>query len=587
MVSTLEPSSATGTRVDPRNIAHGHEIPREGYCDQPYVVQTDDGSWLCVMTTGPGVEGDTRQHVISTTSGDHGKTWLPPVDIEPNGPPEASWVMPLKVPSGRVYAFYVYNGDNMREVESLDGEPMKRVDTLGHLVFKYSDDNGQTWSAERYRIPLRTTEIDRANVYGGDVHFFWGVGKPVVHETEGAVYFGAAKVGNFLRDGFMHTSEGIFLKSDNILTEDDPDKVHWEMLPDGDIGLRAPNGPVADEHNLTVLDDGSLYCTYRTIDGYLCHAYSRDGGHTWDGPQYATYTPDGRRIKHNRAANFVRKYANGNYSLWFHNHAGHYYMSRNPAWLCGGVERDGFIHWSEPEIVLYDDYPGTRISYPDFIEEDGRYWITETQKSIARVHEIDPSLLEGMWSQTEHRAIAARGLALQVDGDQMRSGTPVTMPDLPKLSEGGGFAIDLWITPDDMTSPQTIFNTRTRGGWGVMMTLQPHGALQLSFGDRESRIEEWWDTGPEQLRAGVRHHVVLIVDGGPKIMTLVIDGKLYDGGADRPKGWHRFSSDLGDVNGSPSLTRDPSLVSTVHNLRIYDRYLRTSEAVGNFQAGMP
>ncbi|HHW00443.1 MAG TPA: hypothetical protein GXX36_12920 [Clostridiaceae bacterium] len=39
---------------DWRNIANGYEIPREGYCDQPYVVITDDGNWLCVLTTGKG-----------------------------------------------------------------------------------------------------------------------------------------------------------------------------------------------------------------------------------------------------------------------------------------------------------------------------------------------------------------------------------------------------------------------------------------------------------------------------------------------------------------------------------------------------
>jgi hypothetical protein len=42
---------------DPRHLANGRIIPSEGYADQPYIVQTDDGAWLCVMTTGTGVEG--------------------------------------------------------------------------------------------------------------------------------------------------------------------------------------------------------------------------------------------------------------------------------------------------------------------------------------------------------------------------------------------------------------------------------------------------------------------------------------------------------------------------------------------------
>src|SRR5689334_16498859 len=124
---------------DRRNIVTGYAIPKEGYCDQPYVVILDDGTWLCVLTTGPGNEGDARQHVVSTRSTDQGKTWSPPVDIEPHGPPESSWVMPVKSAFGRVYAIYVHNSDDLREVRSLYG-PIKRVDTLGRYVFKYTDD---------------------------------------------------------------------------------------------------------------------------------------------------------------------------------------------------------------------------------------------------------------------------------------------------------------------------------------------------------------------------------------------------------------------------------------------------------------
>ena len=67
----------------------------------------------------------------------------------------------------------------------------------------------------------------------------------------------------------------------------------------------------------------------------------------------------------------------------------------------GGTEREGpdgkVIHWGLPEVVLYDDDPHTGISYPDFIEEDGRLYITETQKSIARVHEVPGQLLDRLW----------------------------------------------------------------------------------------------------------------------------------------------------------------------------------------------
>ena len=70
--------------------------------------------------------------------------------------------------------------------------------------------------------------------------------------------------------GGMVTSQGCFMHSPNILTERDPKKLKWELLPDGDEGLRAPKGPVSDEANLVEMNDGSLYATYRTIDGFNC-----------------------------------------------------------------------------------------------------------------------------------------------------------------------------------------------------------------------------------------------------------------------------------------------------------------------------
>jgi hypothetical protein len=373
----LSPRPARGQEVpgvevpDARNIRTGRAIPDEGYCDQPYVVVTDDGHWLCTMTTGKGVEGQAGQHVVAIRSGDRGETWSDRVDIEPAAGPEASWVMPLKVPGGRIYAFYTYNADDRapgprRELPATN----RRVDTLGRTSSNTPTTTAAPGRDRRYDIPMRRMRIDRENDTGGDILFFWGVGKPIVHGD--AAYLGFAKVGKWGVPGTMVTSQGVFLRSGNILAERDPAQLRWELLPEGDEGLRAPKGPVADEANLVALSDGSLYATYRTIDGYPCHAYSRDGGRSWTAPEYMTHAPGGRRLKHPRAANFVRKLGNGKFLYWFHNHGGEPahagawdpYAGRNPAWVAGGIERDGFLHWSEPEILLYDDDPKVRISYP-------------------------------------------------------------------------------------------------------------------------------------------------------------------------------------------------------------------------------
>ena len=410
---------------DSRNIRKGLEIPTEHYSDQPYVVKTDDGAWLCCATTGSGEEGSSGQHVISMRSTDMGRSWSPPVAVEPADGPEASYAVMLKASSGRVYIFYNHNTDNVRKVKA-DVGPwapdgyFDRVDSLGYFVFKYSEDHGKSWSAKRYPISIREFECDRNNPYGGKIRFFWNVGKPFAHD--GCGYVSHHKVGR-MGEGFFAANEGVLLKSTNILTETDPEKIEWETLPDGDDGLKTPpgGGAVSVEQSYSVLSDGSFYCVYRSIDGHPVCTYSRDGGHTWSMPEYKKYA-DGRLMKNPRAANFAWKCANGKYLYWFHNHGGRFirgqagrgYEDRNPVWLCGGVEADTpegrVIKWSQPEIVLYDDDPYVRMSYPDLIEEDGRFFLTETQKDTARVHEIDPGLLEGLWGQFGNAAVATEGL---------------------------------------------------------------------------------------------------------------------------------------------------------------------------------
>ncbi|NCO96174.1 MAG: exo-alpha-sialidase, partial [Armatimonadetes bacterium] len=287
------------TIPDWRHLANGREIPTETYCDQPYIVKTDDGAWLCCMTTGAGHEGQPGQHIVTMRSTDQGQTWEDPVDVEPAEGPEASYAVLLRVPTGRVYCLYNHNTDNVRWVKA-DDPPFKegkctRVDSLGHYVLKYSDDHGRTWSAERHEVPVREMAIDRENADGGELRYFWNVGRPFLHA--GAAYCSLHKVGGF-GEGFFTRSEGVLLKSENILTERDPGKVVWETLPDGDAGLRTPpgGGPIAEEQSYSVLSDGSFFCVYRTIDGHSACCYSRDGGHTWTTPDYMRYA-DGRLMK--------------------------------------------------------------------------------------------------------------------------------------------------------------------------------------------------------------------------------------------------------------------------------------------------
>ena len=584
---------------DPRHIANGFEIPSETYADQPYIVTTDDGAWLCVMTTGSGHEGDTGQHIVTTRSTDLGHTWSPPVDVEPSDGPEASYAVLLKIPGGRVYCFYNHNTDNLRQIQAEEdgdwapGGIVTRVDSQGYFVFKYSDDHGRSWSSQRTVLPLREMDMDRGNVYGGRIRFFWNVGRPFLHE--GAAYVSVHKVGGF-GHGFFIRSEGVLARSANLLKEKDPTKITWETLPDGEIGLRTPpgGGPIAEEQSYSVLSDGSFYCVYRSIDGHPVYAYSRDRGRTWSEPSYKRYA-DGRLMKHPRAANFAWRCENGHFLYWFHNHGGRWYEDRNPVWLSGGVEVDSpqgkIIQWSQSEIVLYDDDPYIRMSYPDLVEADGRYFLTETQKDLARVHEVDAGLLAGLWGQFDRTERATDGLILDLPVTGQAVPAQIDAPVFPAFSRRSstradhgtddlrnGFSLDLWLHFDNLGAGQTVLDNRTPSGQGLAVQTANGGTLEIILND--GRTENRWDCDPGLLTTQQEHHVAIVVDGGPKLILFVVDGVLCDGGDFRQFGWGRFSPHLRHVTGEKALTIGPC----VRGLGVYERALRVSEAIANYRS---
>lgn len=551
---------------DMRDIARGISIYEHGYCDQPYVVVTENGDWVCVFTTSAEREGATSQYIVCSVSTDQGNTWSDPVPIESPDGPEASWAMPLLTRFGRIYVFYVYNGEDIRTLP--DGRSM-RADTHGWYCYRYSDDSGHTWS-ERCRLPMRVTAADRRNDFGGEVQMFWGIGKPVTHGD--TAWFAFSKLSAY----FLVDSEGWFYRSDNVLTERAADKVAWELLPEGDHGLRHPDfGSVQEEHNLVPLDNGDLYCVYRTTLGYVAESYSRDGGRTWSVPELMRYA-DGRPIKNPRACPRLWRCKNGNYLFWFHNHSGKDFKDRNPAWLAGGVERSGRILWSQPEIVLYGEdlsYDTGRFSYPDLIEEDGKYWITTTQKTRATIQPVDGALLEGLWAQLTPgpsapatpepvAAITAPDSRSLTDGDAKT----LELPEGISMT-GGGFTLECVL--DGPLDGDFLLNGLAENGDGIAVTAA--GMLLLQEGNHRIEAPLAGVTLAEELPV----HLVIVVDGTAKIISAILNGRLLDGGETAQYGWHRLTSEVSTIQTSRSLQIHPA----VKILRVYDRPLGISQAL--------
>jgi hypothetical protein len=569
---------------DPRCIDNGSVIPSFTYSDQPYVIVCNDGSWLCVMTTSSGLEYAYMNHIIATKSYDKGKTWTNPINIEPPGAPQSSWAVPLKIPNGRIYVFYNYNQYHFTGLEGVMSGP---------FMFRYSDDNGNTWSENRYEVPIRTTKIDRENYTKGKNQFFWSIDKPIV--TENAAYITFTKI---LRTSpgqsdFFKRSEGFILKSENIIKENDPRKINWQTLPQGDEGIRNPNlGYVQAEHNMVILNNGSLYVVCRTIDGSPAYSISTDGGKTFSVPEYMVYE-NGERMGNPRACPKIHKTINGKYLFWFHNNfRKNSYDGRNPVWLSGGIEQNGNIVWSQPEILLYDMDPTILgMSYPDFIEQDGRFWITETQKDQARVHEISNDLIQGLLEREKYIPLLDRNIILNAD-DEMLSIGKTSFPQLPDPLSGGSFTFEMWTTIDDFISECEVFSTIGAKRKGVKAILRENNTIEFEIDDGKIR-EKKLDVGrkfisdDQTIKEGQLHHIVLIIDGAAKIGMVVVDGILSDGGVDtRDYGWGRILPHIGDLNDTNVCTLNEEYNGKIHSIRLYNRALKISEVIYLYRKGL-
>jgi hypothetical protein len=122
--------------------------------------------------------------------------------------------------------------------------------------------------------------------------------------------------------------------------------------------------------------------------------------------------------------------------------------------------------------------------------------------------------------------------------------------------------------------------------------LAEKGKLAIELTDTSNRTESAY-SAENAIQAGKLHHVVINVDGASDVITIIIDG-IVSGDSPRMN-FKQFSHELSCLRGagsafvgrsSPESNSDKNELSgRVHHVRVYDRYLLTSEAIANFRAG--
>jgi hypothetical protein len=364
--------------------------------------------------------------------------------------------------------------------------------------------------------------------------------------------------------------------------------------------VRAPEfGSVQEEFDAVHLDKRGFFAVYRTTQGHAGSTYSRDGGHTWSKPDPLRYQPDGRIVKQSRACTKIWKTRNGRYLLWFHNNGTTNYNnglnsgSRNLAWLSGGHVKNGFMHWSQPEIVAYVEGGLLGCSYPDLVEDGGRYHLCATQKTEARVMDVDTDLLEALWNQDSRCGVAREGITLELAGEKRAAHSTVPAPRIPplcgdlqrrkaQLDTAGSLTIELAVEFKRLTPGQIILDSRDDAGRGYVLRTAERGNVRFEMNDGWQAAS--WNSDAGLLKRGSLHHIVVIVDGAAKAICFVVDGVLNDGGEERPFGFGRFNPTFKDISGGRELKLAPALRGKLKHVRLYNRAILTTEAIGNFRA---
>lgn len=287
-----------------------------------------DGSHMAVWTQSTS-EGRPDQHIMFARGGD-GTRWSAPKKIAgkpASAPPDnpagmASWAFPLVSKNGRIYVLY------NRHIGVND----IFAHTTGLMCGIFSDDNGETWSAEQ-TIPMPRTRWDNPDPA---IPANWIVWQKPLRLSEGKYFAGftrwvspKVRPESPVKVWWGNDSVVEFMRFENVDDEPEPCDLLISNFATDEQALQVPlighpEHTVVQEPSLVPLPDGRLFCIMRTTQGCPYYALSADAGRTWSSPEPLRQTDDGPVLPHPCSPCPIYDIDAGRYAFFHHNHDGHF-----------------------------------------------------------------------------------------------------------------------------------------------------------------------------------------------------------------------------------------------------------------------
>lgn len=291
--------------------------------NEHFLVAEGPSGGLLAFWTQSSCENFGDNHIVHSRSPD-GREWSPAVTIAGPGAPDsgeqqASWQFPVITRSGRIYLFYLSEGDRF----DLDRA------SSGWMGCRISDDEGRSWSGPSL-IPIPRMSIDHPDP---EVPPNWIVWQIPIRDRFGRVlapytrwtspaHHDSPPDGWYSRD-----SRCFFFRFENIDEDPEPSDLLINWFPEFEGGLAVPypgreDVSVAQEPAVALLPDGRLFCVMRTFTGYIYWSVSDDDGATWSSPEVLRETDDGEAVPQPIASCPIYRLKDGRFLLVHHNNNG-------------------------------------------------------------------------------------------------------------------------------------------------------------------------------------------------------------------------------------------------------------------------